>query len=186
MFKTKVLVNTIIQIPVYIISFFLITIPSLIYGISAWLLIPLAWLLRLIIQRTVLSYSAGIYSLKMSTIVVLFIIPAIFYFWVWEPLGWIIFTWMGLYLLLRIYTGVHQKGKRSIEAWIQLESLEKKGKNTYIKYNPIVTIVTLVLTVTALLAGYYIGGENGLLIGALFSIVIWCLSPYARETIVEK
>ena len=145
------MIKDIIQILVFIISFFLITVPSLIYGISAWLLIPLAWLLRLLAQRPVFSNKAGIYSLKISTIFLLLVVPAIFYLFVWVPLGWIFFAWMGLYLLLRKYSGVHEKEKSAIEAWKHLDSLEQKFKRTYIKFNPVVTIITLLLTITALL-----------------------------------
>jgi len=169
-----------------VILFFLITVPSLIYGISPHLLIPVGWLIRLFIGRPVFSYTTGVIVLKLSTILLLLIVPTVLYLYVGELLGWIFFIWIGLYLLIRIYSGVHEKEKVVIEAAKHLDDLEEKYKHRYIKYNPIVTIITIILSVASPVAGYYFGGEKGLWIGIAVSIVIWCLSPFARETIIEK
>lgn len=180
------MIRIIIYFLIRLILFFLVTVPSLIYGISPYLLIPVGWLIRLFIGRPVFSCTTGIIVLKLSTIFLLLIVPTVLYLYVWEPLGWIFFIWMGLYLLIRIYSGVHEKEKVVVEAAKHLDALEEKYKHTYIKYNPIVTIMTIILNVASPVAGYYFGGEKGLWIGIAISIVIWCLSPFARETIIEK
>jgi hypothetical protein len=90
------------------------------------------------------------------------------------------------YFLLRIYSGVHQQERVMRGAWMQLGALEREHKGVHMKYNLIVTIVTLVLNVVSLGTGYYLGGEKGLWIGAALAIVIWCLSPFAREKIIDK
>ncbi|GAI26988.1 unnamed protein product, partial [marine sediment metagenome] len=69
------MIRTIIYILVRFILFFLITIPSLVYGISAWLLVPIGWLIRLSIGRPVFSYLTGVIVLKLDTIFLLLIVP---------------------------------------------------------------------------------------------------------------
>ena len=169
-----------------VICFFLVSVPSLIYGISPYPFIPVGWLIRLFIGRPVFSYKAGIIALKLSTIFLLVIVPAMLYLYVWEPLGWIFFVWMASYLLSRIYSGVHEKEKMVIEAWKHLAALEEKYKHTYIKYNRIATVIAIFLNVASPVTGYYFGGEKGLWIGIAFAAVIWCLSPFTRVTIIEK
>jgi hypothetical protein len=168
------------------ILFFLVSLPSLIYGIFPWFLIPLGWLIRLFIGRPILSYKAGVIALKLSTIILLVVVPTILYLYLWEPLGWIFFSWMALYLVIRIYSGVHEKERVVIEAWKHLDALERKYERTYTKYNLIITLVTIILNVASLIGGYYLGGEKGLWTGVVISAVIWCLSPFARETIIDK
>jgi len=179
-------VKLVIQFLILLMAFFLVTVPSLIYGISGWLLIPVGWLVRLFIGRPAFSYKAGVIVLKLSTISLLLVVPAILYLYVWEPLGIIFFCWMGFYLLIRIYSGVHERERTAFEALKQLDALERKYENTYTKYNPGITIVTIVLNVAVPVAGYYLGGEKGLWIGIAISAVVWILSPFARETVIEK
>lgn len=179
-------VKLITRFLILLIVFFLVTIPSLIYGISGLLLIPVGWLVRLFIGRPVFSYKAGVIVLKLSTIFLLLVVPAILYLYVWEPSGLIFFCWMGFYLLIRIYPGVHKREKIAVEALKQLDALERRYEHTYTKYNPSITIVTIILNVAAPVAGYYLGGEKGLWIGIAISAVIWLLSPFARETVIEK
>ena len=109
------MIRTIIYILVRFILFFLITIPSLVYGISAWLLVPIGWLIRLSIGRPVFSYLTGVIVLKLDTIFLLLIVPTILFLFAWKPLGVIFFLWMASYLLIRIYSGVHGKEKIAIE-----------------------------------------------------------------------
>jgi len=168
-----------------VICFFLVSVPSLVYGISPYLFIPIGWLIRLFIGRPVFSYKAGIIALKLSTLFLLLIVPTVLYLYVWELLGWIFFIWMGLYLLIRIYSGVHGKQQVVIEAWKHLDTLEEKYKHIYVKYNPIVTIITIILSLASIGVGYYFGGEKGLWIVISISAVVWCLSPFVREIIIE-
>lgn len=125
-------------------------------------------------------------ALKLTPIFLIVILPIIFYFYVWEPLSWIFFAWMLIYFLSRLYTGVHKKELATIEAWKGLASFTKKNVNTYIRNNPIIIAIIIVLTVVSILGGYLIGGLAGLRIGIFLAILIWWLTPYARETIKEK
>ena len=87
------MVKTIAQI---IVTVILVTIPSLIYGVFSWLLMPIVWLLRLFIGRPVFSYTIGIMALKLDTVVVLLILPAILFVLISKPLGVIFFILMVL------------------------------------------------------------------------------------------
>jgi len=148
------MVRNVIYFLVRVILFFLITVPSLIYGITPHLLLPVGWIIRLFIGRPVLSYTTGVIVLKLSTIFLLLIVPTVLYLYIWEPLGWAFFIWIGLYLLSRIFSGEHEKERVIIEAAKHLDALEEKYKHTYIKYNPIVTIITMFLSSASLVAGY--------------------------------
>jgi len=89
-------------------------------------------------------------------------------------------------LLIRIFSGEHAKEREFIEAAKHLDALEETYKHKYIKYNLTVYIITLLLSGASLIAGNYFIGEKGLWIGIAISIVIWILSPFAREIIIEK
>ena len=179
-------IRVIIYFLVRLVLFFLVTVPSLIYGVSAWLLVPVAWLIRLSIGRPIFSYTAGIIALKLDTIFVLLVVPTVLSLFIWKPLGVVFFVWMASYLLIRIYSGVHEKERVAIESWKHLDALEKKFERTYVKYNMTVTVVTIFMSLAAPVTGYYFGDEKGLWIGVALSVLIWWLSPFARETIVEK
>jgi hypothetical protein len=165
---------------IYLILFFLITVPSIIYSISSWFLIPLGWLSQLIIGKPIFNYKAGIVALKSSTVILLSVIPIVIYIYINEIAGLLFFIWMALYLLIRVYSGVHEKEKNVIDAWRQLDILVGKYSQTFIKYNPIATIATILLNLISLMIGYYIGGNVGLVIGSLIAIILWCLSPYVK------
>ncbi|MFC1981519.1 hypothetical protein ACFLVN_04680, partial [Chloroflexota bacterium] len=156
------MIRTIMYVLILPIVFFLVTVPSLIYGISAWLLIPIGWLMRLFIGRPIFSYKAGLIALKLSTILLLLIVPTILYLYVLEPLGLIFFIWMALYLLIRIYSGVHEKEKIFIKAWKDLDALINQRGHAYTRHNLIITSITIILTVISLMLGYFYGGEAGL------------------------
>jgi hypothetical protein len=172
----------IIKVVLYIIGIvivlFLVTLPSLVYGIVPYFLAPVAWLIRLLLHRTVFSYKTGVLSLRLSTIVLLVIVPSILYLYVSQPLGWAFFAWMGLYLLIRIYSGVHGKEREAIHAWKHLDALTQ---NTYTRDNLVITFITIILNAAALASGYYFGKAQGLWIGVTISVVIWCISPFTRK-----
>lgn len=92
---------------------------------------------------------------------------------------------MGLYLLIRIYSGVHEKEKLIIESWKQLQVIEDKHKNTYIKRNLIIYAISLVLTIVSVWVGSCFG-EVGLWIGIVVAIVVWIISPYETEVKVQS
>jgi hypothetical protein len=173
-------VKVILYIIVGIVTFILVTLPSIVYGIIPYFLIPIAWLIRLLLHRTVFSYKTGIVALRLSTIVLLVIIPSAFYLYVSKPLGWIFFAWMASYLVIRIYSGVHRKEGEAINAWKKLDAL---AQDTYTKDNLVTAIITIILNLAALACGYYLGKAQGLWIGAAIAIILWCISPYANKKV---
>lgn len=180
------MIRNVMHILTRVICFFFVSVPSIIYGISPYPFIPVGWVVRLLIGKPAFSFAAGVIALKLSTIALLLIVPTVLYLYVWKPLGWIFFIWMGLYLLSRLYSGVHKNQLVIVEAGKQLDAFAEKFKNTHVKYNPIATVITLLLSVASLFVGNYLGGEMGIWIGLIFAIVIWCFSPFVRETIIEK
>ena len=162
----------------FIALFLLVTLPSIIYGIVPYLLIPLTWVMRLLLHKPAFTYTSGILALRLSTIVLIVIIPSLCYLYVNEVLGWIIFAWMALYLLIRIYSGVHEKEKVAINAAKKLGTLTKNANS---KDNTVIAFITIILNLVALTCGYYLGKEQGLWIGVLISAIIWCLSPFANK-----
>jgi len=183
---SRTVVSTILYVLILVLLFFLVTVPSLIYGISSFILTPVGWLIRLFIGRPIFSYKAGVIALKMSTVFLLIIVPTILYFYVWEPLGWIFFSWIALYFLIRIYSGVHERERTIINAWKEFDVFINKYRRTYTKYNLPIAFITIILTIASPALGYFIGGNAGLLTGIVIAIIIWVLSPFARETIIEK
>jgi len=163
----------------------LVSIPSHIYGISGWLSVPVAYLFRLFIDKPNIT-RVGIIAFKIRTIFVLLIIPLILYLYVWEPAGWIFFVWMTSYLLLRIYSGAHQQGLAWTQKWERMDAFLEQKKGYHIKYNPFITLVTIILNVATLLLGYQFGGIKGLYIGLAFCILIWLLSPFMKEIVLKK
>lgn len=163
----------------------LISIPSHIYGISRFLLIPVALLFQLFIQKTNIV-RIGIITSKIRTIFVLFIMPVILYLYVWEPAGWIFFVWMTTYLLIRLYSGAHGQELAWRQKWEKIDALLEQKKGYNIKYRPFYTLVTIILIVASLLLGYQFGGTKGLYIGLVFCILIWFISPFMKEVVVEK
>jgi len=172
---------TMIAFPVV---FLLVTIPSLLYGLSAWILIPIGLISRHFMPRPTRTKEILI-TLKFTTIFLLLIVPIILYLYVWPPLGWIFFSWMALYFLSRFYSGAHTKELLIREGAKKLESLEERGKRTYVKNNLLVSLVIVILSAISLVVGYQLGGTRGLWIGAGISIVVLLISPL-KEATVEK
>ncbi len=167
-----------------LIVFLLVTVPSILYGLSAWILIPVGLLSRQFMPRPTRTKVALI-TLKFTTIFLLFIVPVILYLYVWAPLGWMFFGWMALYFLSRFYSGAHKKELMIREGAKGLEALEEKYKRTYVKNNLFVTLIIIILSAISLVVGYQLGGTKGLWIAVGISILIMLVSPL-KETTVEK
>lgn len=161
-----------------------ITIPSIIYGITPYFLFPISLFLLLFIGKPS-SIRVSLLSLKLTPVVLIVVLPIIFYFYTWEIFGWIFFAWMLIYYLSRWYTGVHQKELNIIKAWREFDSFAKQGVSTYIRHNPILIAIIIVLTILSILFGYLNGGLAGLGTGVFLAILIWWLTPYSKETIKE-
>lgn len=108
-----------------IVAFPFVTIPSIIYGISAYILLPVGFLFSIFTGK-VSGIRAGVIADKLSPIFLILGVPLILYFYVWEPLGWIFFAWMVIYFLSRIYSGVHKRDARIHEGWREAETLWDK------------------------------------------------------------
>lgn len=177
-------ITSLFSVLILLIMFLLVTVPSILYGLSAWILIPVGLLSRHFMPRPTRTKEALI-TLKFTTIFLLFIVPVILYLYVWSPLGWIFFSWMALYFLSRFYSGAHKKELMIRESAKGLEALEERYKRTYVKSNMIVTLIIIILSATSLVLGYQLGGIRGLWIGVGISIVMLLISPL-KETTVEK
>ena len=167
-----------------IVSFPFITVPSIIYGFSCYILMLPSFLL-LLFKGKPSNIEVSLLAIKLAPVFLIVVLPVIFYFYVWEPLSWIFSVWMIIYFLSRFYTGAHEKCNNITEAWKELESFTKQKVKTYVRNNPVIIVIIIVLTVAAVLVGYFIGGKDGLSIGIIVAILCWWLTPYARETIKE-
>ena len=108
-------------------TFPFITVPSLIYVISGFILMPVGFILSIFTGK-VSGVRAWVIADKLSPIFLILGVPLIFYFYVWEPLGWAFFAWMILYFLSRIYTGVHKRDAKIHEGWREKEAIVEKFK----------------------------------------------------------
>lgn len=178
------ILRIVIRSLVYLLVFLLVSIPSILYGLSAWILMPIGLLSRHFMPRPTRTKEALI-TLKLTTIFLLLIVPAILYLYVWSPLGWIFFSWMALYFLSRFYSGAHKKELMIRKYWRGLEAFEERYKRTYVKNNLIVTLIIIILSTISLVFGYQLGGSSGLWIGVGISVVVLLISPL-KETTVEK
>ena len=161
-----------------------ITVPSIIYGISGYVLLPLGFFLILFTGRPS-GIQASLIAFRLIPIFLIIVIPILLYFYVWEPLGWIFFAWMLIYFLSRFYTGVHKKEVTMIHAWKEFAAFTEQNVQGYIRNNYKIIAIIAVLTIISILAGYLLGGLTGLRIGIFAAILNWWLTPYARETLVE-
>ncbi len=161
-----------------------VTLPSIIYGICPYILLPVSFFLMLFKGKPS-GIQVSLLALKLTPIFLIVALPIIFYFYVGEPLGWIFFAWMLIYFLSRLYSGVHKKELAMTEAWKEFASFTKQNVNTYVKSNPIIIAIIMGLTIISILGGSLIGGLTGLRIGIFLAVLIWWLTPYARETIKE-
>ena len=162
--------------------FIFVTVPSVIYGLSAWVLIPIGLLSRQFMVRPTRT-KMGLVILKFPTVFLLIILPVILYLYVWEPLGWIFFGWMALYFLSRFYSGAHKRELLVRAGAKGLEDLEERYKRTYVKNNIIVSVIIIVLSAISLVVGYKIGGSVGLWIGVGFCILVLLISPLKESTV---
>lgn len=167
-----------------LVAFLLVTIPSIIYGISGYILLPVGCFLVLF-MGSFSSIRASLIAFKLSTVFLIIVVPVILYFYVWEFAGWIFFFWMIIYFILRIYSGVHKKEVIMIQAWREFASFTEKNPYKYIRNHPKVIAISIVLSIISITVGYLIGGSVGLRIGIIVAILNWWLTPYTREAIVE-
>ncbi len=113
---------------VVLFGFPFITVPSIVYGISAYILLPIGFFLSLFTGKLP-EFRASLIAAKLIPTFLLLVVPLILYFYVWEPLGLAFFVWMVIYFLSRIYSGVHKREARIHEGWKEAKAImEKRGK----------------------------------------------------------
>jgi thiamine transporter ThiT len=64
-------------------------------------------------------------------------------------------------------------------------SVSAQKVHKYTKKHPRFIAISIVVTVTALVLGYHLGGLFGLLIGIIAAVLNWWLTPRAIQTIQE-
>lgn len=170
-------IRNILRAIILVVLSLLITLPSVVYGVIPYFLMPVAWFVCLLIHRPVFSLTAGIIALKLSTVVLLVIIPSVLYYFDNKTLALIYFSWIGVYLLIRIYSGVHAREVVFIKNWKQLDAYGL----TQTKYNSVVTIVMLVLTALPLVFGDYFNSKGLFWVIVMLAAIAWCISPFEKK-----
>ena len=114
-----------------LLGFFFVTVPSLIYGLTPYILLPIGLLVSLLTGSTSRIRAAMIAD-KIAPFFLIFGLPAILYFYVSKPLGIGISGWMIVYFLIRIRTGAARRDAyrmtQSFKAAKVLEDFEKAAK----------------------------------------------------------
>jgi len=108
-------------------TFPFITVPSIFYGISGYILLPLGFFFSLFTGRPS-AYRATLIASKLIPIFLILGLPVIFYFYLWKPLAWIFFAWMIIYFISRRFTGAHEKEVQLRQGWKEAEAIEQKMK----------------------------------------------------------
>jgi len=108
-------------------AFPFITVPSIFYGISGYILLPVGFFLSLFVGRPS-AFRASLIASKLIPIFLILGIPLILYFYTWAPLGWIFFAWMIIYFISRRFTGAHEKEVQLRQGWKEAEAIEQKMK----------------------------------------------------------
>ncbi len=116
-----------------VVSIPFVTIPSIVYSIAYFILIiplyPIGFLFNIFMgkpsHKRALRLADAI-SVKILPIVLIIVLPVIFYFYVWVPLAWIFFAWMIIYFITRKYSGVSEKHARLTETYKEWEELEDR------------------------------------------------------------
>ena len=163
----------------------LIDIPSHIYGYSLFILFPIGLLVRAIMWKPSIP-SAVLIAVRLRTPFVLFVLPTIFYFYITEVAGYILFGIMSVYLLTRFYSGSHQDTKYWSEHWKDIEKILVRDRNYEITFNKPLIIFMVFINILGIFLGNYFGGTTGIWIGIAVFFTAWAFSPYAREKIPKE
>ena len=169
-----------ILIVIIILKFIFELIPSLIYGISAWVLTPVGLLSGLFMRRPN-PYKKALFTFKFSTAFLIIILPVILYLFIWKPLGLIFMFWMVVYFVIRLFSGAHEKEQMIREGIKGMSAITEKYKPFYIKNNLTISVIIILLSIIPLIIGYFVGAENGLLIGGIIAVCILVIGQYQYE-----
>jgi len=112
---------------VLLLLFPFVTVPSIIYGLSAYLLLPLAFILSIFTGRPSPLRASSI-SVWLVPIFLVVVVPVGLYF-LWWPLAIIFAAWMLLYLVGRRFSGVSERQRYTLEGWRQADVGLRSMKN---------------------------------------------------------
>ena len=104
-----------------------VTVPSIIYGISAYILLPVGLLLSVFTGKPSF-FKASRIAVKLLPPFLILAVPAGLYF-VWWPLGLIFAIWMIIYFISRRHSGVSERESQIVRGWEEAEVIEKKMKD---------------------------------------------------------
>ena len=159
----------------------IVIIPGFLHMILSFFLMPVGAFLSVLMGRQI-GFQSGQLAVKVGIIALVVVLPAVFYFHVSAPLGIAFFVCMLLYLLVRIYSRSLPKDNAETGRPKELDRLIEKYKSEQIKYNPAITVITVVLNITGMFIGYLVGDEKGLWIGLTITVILSSLSPFAEKT----
>lgn len=101
---------------VAILLFPLVTLPSIIYGVSSYALLPLGFVLSLFTGKPS-SFRASTIAVKLTPIFLVVGVPLILYFYLSKLAGWIFFGWIVLYLIIRRFSGISARERQITRGW---------------------------------------------------------------------
>ena len=93
------------------------TIPSIVYGICAWIFVPMGLCLRLFGRSFALRTYPWLLFKLILPIFLIVVVPSILCFYVWEPLCWIFFAWMIIYFIGRRWSGISDLETGMLQEW---------------------------------------------------------------------
>lgn len=161
----------IIIIPVSIGVGIFVFVPSVVYGIAPLVTQPVGIMAGILMRRPSWG-KKQIVTLKFTTPFVLVIMPVVLFLCVSEVIGAVWFFWMLAYLITRFFNEAHKRELMLRQGIMGLDALEQKIKPYYIETNPILGLVTIILSAVALVVSYLIREEAGLVVGALIAVIL--------------
>ncbi len=150
----------------------LVTIPSIIYGITPYFLFPVGFLLSLFTKQPS-TIKASIIAVKITPLFLLFIMPLVLYFFTCKPLGWIFFGWIALYLIIQIYSGASKKTDAILDSWkLALES-DFYQTHLYVKEHKFLIMLGGVIALVSPIIGYLLSFDPfiSLFVGLFLAII---------------
>ena len=112
----------------WLLVFPFVTLPSLIYSILTWLLLPVGILFSLATGRYS-GYRAGLFVWVLKPLLLIVGIPALLYFNDRTLVGLVFSIWMIIYFLSRRFSGTHQFEMQALKGLKTLEELKRNASS---------------------------------------------------------
>jgi hypothetical protein len=169
--------NTLLGCIISLFLILLVTIPSILYGISDYVLFPVGFLLSLFTKQPSIIKSS-IIATRITPFFLLFIVPFILYVFTWEPLGWIFFGWILLYLIISVYSGASKKRNAVTDSWKLALDNSFYQEYLYIRERKAFVTLGIIITVASPIIGYFLNFDPffALLIGLSLALITIRLS----------